>query len=144
MTGATEEGIVRGLIGRYLEAREVWERRAHREFEAALVSGRNREVMTASESEFRQLAREYFDIEAVARLEPVAFGDPPSVEARSTRIVSVDISHPDRAIVQTVERSDGPGGKSPFEYDVRKRGDRWALLDRRTRDSSDRWIRHLL
>ncbi len=135
--------LIRDLVLGYLAARETWERGANRDFDAAIESGSRKMVVEAIESEYRQLATDYFHPDLLSRLEPVSFGDPPGAQLSKTRINSIDVVGPDRAIVKTTEPYRGPDGAAPYEYEVLRIEGRWRLWDRRMRHRSG-WFRGLL
>lgn len=138
-----DERAVRDHVTRYFVARERWERRAHRDFQAAMANESLSDATDRIESAYGQLADEFFDMNARTRKDSLTFGDPPSVQADSTRIMSIDLSKPGNAIVTTIEKSNGPEGKATHEYRMRKQGGRWGLVDRRVQ-SDGVWIRQLL
>jgi hypothetical protein len=124
----------------YLAEREAWERRAHADYEAALVEGRGANALEAIERAYAELAATYFDLQQ-PREGALTFGDPPGVSAHTTRAVSVHEANDGTAVIETLESMQGH--RTLVRYRLRLVDGRWRIVNRQAQLDGRRWV-HLL
>lgn len=130
------------VVVAYLRDRRHWELTAQRQYTHGRQSGRLIEALDQIGATYRKLLEAYggTPFEAV---QGSVFGDPPSVDPATTRIVSVERIGPAGALVKTSEDGAGPE-PTEYEYELELLDDRWLLRDRRGKDLRGRWVGGLL
>jgi hypothetical protein len=138
------EDSVRDRVIAYLKDREDWERRSHADYEAAIDDGTSSAVLDRIIAERSRFLSQHLTKSAADGAPSGTFGDPAGVQAKTTVILSSEISPNRIATVRTRERSLTPGGSQEFVYELLEEPLGWRISDRRTQDDRGRWIRHLV
>jgi hypothetical protein len=126
----------------YLRDRYLWETQAQELFERSVDTGKVAAALELiGESRRRFLAKHVAP--SVDLSHSPAFGDPPSVDPDSARIIATRETGQGRMIVVTMELGSGPEPVQ-FEYELELIEGSWRLRDRRARTGPGDLIRGLL